>query len=171
MPAQTTMNQDSPVAFTNNNMETEIPKTRQEFLNEAVETVSKITEQDIASVIDALCTQAKEESKKSDAYSKMFEASHLGLRGILDEANHQMTKVLLNTMGILEEKGLLDRSRDNYVMRNRVYYMLRMLPLMFNALEFDIDKREGFSCVKDKVRHMAYESFMKVLNLPEQIEA
>ncbi len=152
-------------------METEIPKTRQEFLNEAVETVSKITEQDIASVIDALCTQAKEESKKSDAYSKMFEASHLGLRGILDEANHQMTKVLLNTMDILEEKGLLDRSRDNYVMSNRVYYMLKMLPLMFNALEFDIDKREGFSCVKDKVRHMAYESFMKVLNLPEQIEA
>ena len=152
-------------------METEIPKTRQEFLNEAVATVSKITEQDIASVIDALCTQAKEESKKSDAYSKMFEASHLGLRGILDEANHQMTKVLLNTMDILEEKGLLDRSRDNYVMSNRVYYMLSMLPLMFNALEFDIDKREGFSCVKDKVRHMAYESFMKVLNLPEQIEA
>jgi hypothetical protein len=165
------MNQDNPVALTNNNMETEIPKTRQEFLNEAVETVSKITEQDIASVIDALCTQAKEESKKSDAYSKMFEASHLGLRGILDEANHQMTKVLLNTMDILEEKGLLDRSRDNYVMSNRVYYMLSMLPLMFNALEFDIDKREGFSCVKDKVRHMAYESFMKVLNLPEQIEA
>jgi hypothetical protein len=165
------MNQDNPVALTNNNMETEIPKTRQEFLNEAVETVSKITEQDIASVIDALCTQAKEESKKSDAYSKMFEASHLGLRGILDEANHQMTKVLLNTMDILEEKGLLDRSRDNYVMSNRVYYMLKMLPLMFNALEFDIDKREGFSCVKDKVRHMAYESFMKVLNLPEQIEA
>ncbi len=171
MPAQTTMNQDNPVALTNNNMETEIPKTRQEFLNEAVATVSKITEQDIASVIDALCTQAKEESKKSDAYSKMFEASHLGLRGILDEANHQMTKVLLNTMDILEEKGLLDRSRDNYVMSNRVYYMLSMLPLMFNALEFDIDKREGFSCVKDKVRHMAYESFMKVLNLPEQIEA
>jgi hypothetical protein len=165
------MNQDNPVALTNNNMETEIPKTRQEFLNEAVATVSKITEQDIASVIDALCTQAKEESKKSDAYSKMFEASHLGLRGILDEANHQMTKVLLNTMDILEEKGLLDRSRDNYVMSNRVYYMLSMLPLMFNALEFDIDKREGFSCVKDKVRHMAYESFMKVLNLPEQIEA
>jgi hypothetical protein len=165
------MNQDSPVAPTNNNMETEIPKTRQEFLNEAVETVSKITEQDIASVIAALCTQAKEESKKSDAYSKMFEASHKGLRGILDEANHQMTKVLLNTMDILEEKGLLDRSRDNYVMSNRVYYMLSMLPLMFNALEFDIDKREGFSCVKDKVRHMAYESFMKVLNLPEQIEA
>lgn len=152
-------------------METEIPKTRQEFLNEAVETVSKITEQDIASVIDAICTQAKEESKKSDAYSRMFEASHKGLRGILDEANHQMTKVLLNTMDILEEKGLLDRSRDNYVMSNRVYYMLSMLPLMFNALEFDIDKREGFSCVKDKVRHMAYESFMKVLNLPEQIEA
>jgi hypothetical protein len=82
-----------------------------------------------------------------------------------------MTKVLLNTMDILEEKGLLDRSRDNYVMSNRVWYMLKMLPLMFNALEFDIDEREGFSCVKDKVRHMAYESFMKVLNLPEQIEA
>jgi hypothetical protein len=27
------MNQDNPVALTNNNMETEIPKTRQEFLN------------------------------------------------------------------------------------------------------------------------------------------
>jgi hypothetical protein len=164
------MNQDSPVATTNNNMETEIPKTRQEFLNEAVETVSKITEQDIASVINAICTQAKEESKKSDAYSKMFEASHKGLRGILDEANHQMTKVLLNTMDILEDKGLLDRSRDNYVMSNRVYYMLKMLPLMCTALEYDIDAREGFSCVKDKVRHIAYESFMKVLNLPEQIE-
>ena len=165
------MNQDSPVATTNNNMETEIPKTRQEFLNEAVETVSKITEQDIASVINAICTQAKDESKKSDAYSKMFEASHKGLRGILNEANDQITNVLLNTMDILEEKGLLDRSRDNYVVSNRVWYMLKMLPLMFNALEFDIDEREGFSCVKDKVRHMAYESFMKVLNLPEQIEA
>jgi hypothetical protein len=170
-PAQTAMNQDSPVAHTNNSMETEIPKTRQEFLNEAVATVSKITEQDIASVIDALCTQAKEESKKSDAYSKMFEASHKGLRGILDEANHQMTEVLLNTIDILEEKGLMDRSRDNYVMSNRVYYMLKMLPLLYTALEYDIDAREGFSCVKDKVRHMAYESFMKILNLPEQIEA
>jgi len=170
LPAQTAMNQDSPVATTNNSMETEIPKTRQEFLNEVVETVSKITEQDIASVIYALCTRAKEESKKSDAYSKMFEASHKGLRGILDEANDQITKVLLNTMDVLEEKGLLNRSRDNYVMINRVWYMLKMLPLMFNALEYDIDEREGFSCVKDKVRHMAYASFMDILNLPKEVE-
>jgi hypothetical protein len=170
LPAQTAMNQDSPVATTNNSMETEIPKTRQEFLNEAVETVSKITEQDIASVINTICTLAKEESKKSDAYSKMFEASHKGLRGILDEANDQITKVLLNTMDVLEEKGLLNRSRDNYVMSNRVWYMLKMLPLMFNALEYDIDEREGFSCVKDKVRHMAYEFFMDILNLPKEVE-
>ena len=166
--AQTAMNPDNPVATTNNSMETEIPKTRQEFLNEAIETVSKITEQDIASVIDAFCAQAKEESKKSDAYSKMFEASHKGLRGILDEANDQMTEVLLNTMDVLEEKGLLDRSRDNYVMSNRVWYMLKMLPLMFTALEYDIDEREGFSCVKDKVRHMAYESFMKILDIKDE---
>jgi hypothetical protein len=165
------MNPDNLVATANNKMETDIPQTRQEFLNEAVETVSKITEQDIALVIDALYTQAKEESKKSDAYSKMFEASHKGLRGILDEANHQMTKVLLNTMDVLEEKGLMSGARDNYVMRNRVWCMLKMLPLMCTALEYDINEREGFSCVKDKVRHMAYESFMKVLNLPEQIEA
>ena len=152
-------------------MENEIPKTRKDFLNEAVVAVSKITEQDIASVIDAFCAQAKEESKKSDAYSKMFDASHKGLRGILDEANDQMTKVLLNTMDVLEEKGLLDRSRENYVMSNRVWYMLKMLPLMFTALEYDIDEREGFSCVMDKVRHMAYEAFMKTLNLPAEGEA
>lgn len=151
-------------------METEIPKTRQEFLNEAVETVSKITEQDIASVIDALCTQAKEESKKSDAYSKMFEASHKGLRGILDEANDQMVQVVLNTMDVLEEKGLISGARDNYVMRNRVYYMLKMLPLLFTALEHDIDEREGYACVQDKVRQIVYESFMKVLNLPKEVE-
>lgn len=39
---------------------------------------------------------------------------------------------------------------------------------MFNALEFDIDEREGFSCVKDKVRHMAYESFMKILDIKDE---
>ncbi len=151
-------------------METGIPKTRQDFLKEAVSNVSKITEQDIASVIDAMCVQAKEESQKSDAYSKMFEASHKGLRGIIDEANHQMIQVVLNTMDVLEEKGLLDRSRDNYVMSNRVFYMLQMLPLMCTALEYDIDAREGFMCVKDKVRHKAYETFMGLLNLTEPID-
>lgn len=151
-------------------METDIPETRQDFLNEVVANVSKITEQDIASVIDTICARAKDESKKTDAYSKMFEASHKGLRGILDEANHQMTKVLLNTMDILEEKGLLDRSRDNYVMSNRVYYMLKMLPLMCTALEYAIDAREGWSCVKDKVRHKVYETFMDILNLTDKKE-
>jgi len=153
-----------------NSEKAEIPKTRKEFLNESVETVSKITEQDIASVIDAFCSQAKAESKKSDAYSKMFEASHKGLRGILDEANDQMVKVVLNTMDVLEEKGLMSGARDNYVMRNRVYYMLKMLPLLFTALEHDIDEREGYICVKDKVRQVVYEAFMKVLNLPKEVE-
>jgi hypothetical protein len=46
-------------------VETDIPKTRQDFLKEAVANVSKITEQDIASVLDAMCAQAKEESQKS----------------------------------------------------------------------------------------------------------
>jgi hypothetical protein len=152
-----------------NSEKAEITKTRKEFLNEVVNTVSKITEQDIASVIDAFCAQAKAESKKSDAYSKMFEASHKGLRGILDEANDQMVKVVLNTMDVLEEKGLMSVARDNYVMRNRVYYMLKMLPLLFTALEHDIDEREGYICVKDKVRQVVYEAFMKVINLTEQV--
>lgn len=151
-------------------MDTNTQETRQDFLNEAVTTVSKITEQDIATVIDTICAQAKEESKKTDAYSKMFEASHKGLRGILDEANDQMTGVLLNTMDILEEKGLLSGAREDYVIRNRVWYMLKMLPLMCTALEYDIDAREGFSCVKDKVRHKVYETFMDILNLADKKE-
>jgi hypothetical protein len=81
-----------------------------------------------------------------------------------------MTKVLLNTIDVLEEKGLLDRSRDNYVMSNRVWYMLKMLPLMCTALEYDIDAREGFSCVQDKVRHKVYETFMDILNLTDKKE-
>ena len=38
------LNPDNLVATANNKMETDIPQTRQEFLNEAVATVSKITE-------------------------------------------------------------------------------------------------------------------------------
>lgn len=146
-------------------MSTSIPKTRQEFLDEAVSTFYQVTELDIAAVLNSFVQMAKDESKKEDAYAKMFEASHKGLRGLLDEANHQMVKVVLNTMDVMEEKGLIDKGSADYVRRNRVYYLLKLLPLMYVGLEFDTDFREGYSCVKDKVRHIAYDIFMKVLEI------
>lgn len=144
-------------------MSATIPKTRQEFLDEAVDVASQVTETDIAAVLNSIVDLAKEESKKSDAYGKMFEASHKGLRGLLDEANHQMTKVVLDTLDVMEEKGLIEKGGDDYVRRNRVYYLLKLLPIMCLALEFDINSREGWSCEKDKVRQIVYEAFMKVL--------
>lgn len=144
-------------------MNTTIPETRQGFLDEAVAAVSQVTENDIAAVLNSFVQMAKDESKKEDAYANMFEASHKGLRGLLDEANSQMTKVVINTMDVMEEKGLISGDRADYVRRNRVYYMLKLLPLMCMGLEFDIDSREGFSCIKDKVRHIVYDIFMKVL--------
>ena len=153
-------------------MSTTIPKTRQEFLDEAVNVASQVTETDIAAVLNSIVDLAKEESKKSDAYGKMFEASHKGLRGLLDEANHQMTKVVLDTLDVMEEKGLIEKCGDDYVKYNRIYYMLKLLPIMCLALEFDINSREGWSCEKDKVRQIVYEAFMKVLefkpNEPQQ---
>jgi hypothetical protein len=150
-------------------MSAAIPKTRQEFLDEAVNTVSQVTELDIAAVLNSFVQMAKDESKKEDAYAKMFEASHKGLRAVLDEANSQMIKVVLNTMTVMEEKGLISKDSADYVRRNRVYYLLKLLPLMYIGLEFDIDSREGYSCVKDKVRHIAYDIFMKVLEIkPEE---
>ena len=153
-------------------MSTTIPKTRQEFLDEAVDVASQVTETDIAAVLNSIVDLAKEESKKSDAYGKMFEASHKGLRGLLDEANHQMTKVVLDTLDVMEEKGLIEKCGDDYVKYNRIYYMLKLLPIMCLALEFDINSREGWSCEKDKVRQIVYEAFMKVLefkpNEPQQ---
>ncbi|MFN5249961.1 MAG: hypothetical protein ACK5DE_02880 [Bacteroidota bacterium] len=144
-------------------MNTTIPETRQEFLDEAVSAASQVTETDIAAVLNSIVDLAKEESKKSDAYGKMFEASHKGLRGLLDEANDQMVEVVLNTMDIMEEKGLLEKGGDDYVRRNRIYYMLKLLPIMCVALEFDINAREGWSCEQDKVRQIVYEAFMKIL--------
>jgi len=153
-------------------MSATIPKTRQEFLDEAVDVASQVTETDIAAVLNSIVDLAKEESKKSDAYGKMFEASHKGLRGLLDEANHQMTKVVLDTLDVMEEKGLIEKCGDDYVKYNRIYYMLKLLPIMCLALEFDINSREGWSCEKDKVRQIVYEAFMKVLefkpNEPQQ---
>lgn len=146
-----------------NPMNTTIPETREGFLDEAVATASQVTESDIAAVLTRMAQLAKDESKKSDAYATMFEASHKGLRRLLDEANAQMTKVALNTMAVMEEKGLIDGGRDDYVRRNRVYYMLKLLPIMTLALEYDIDSREGFVCVKDKIRQIVYEAFMKIL--------
>jgi len=153
-------------------MSSTIPETRQEFLDEAVNVASQVTETDIAAVLNSIADLAKEESKKSDAYGKMFEASHKGLRGLLDEANHQMTKVVLDTLDVMEEKGLIEKCGDDYVKYNRIYYMLKLLPIMCLALEFDINSREGWSCEKDKVRQIVYEAFMKVLefkpNEPQQ---
>lgn len=150
-------------------MNTTVPATRQDYLDEAVATASQITETDLTTVLGAIVQQAKDESKKTTAYATLFEASHKGLRGILDEANHQMTKVVLDTMTVLEEKGLIERGGSNYVMRNRVYYMLKLLPVMCIALEFDINSREGWACEKDKVRQIVYEAFMKILELkPEE---
>ena len=105
-------------------MSSTIPETRQGFLNEAVAAASQITETDIASVINSIVDLAKEESKKSDAYGKMFEASHKGLRGVLSEANHQMTQVVLDTMDVMEEKGLLKKGGDDYVKYNQKYKFL-----------------------------------------------
>ena len=146
-------------------MNATIPTTRQEFLDEAVNTVSQVTELDIAAVLNNFVQMAKDESKKEDAYAKMFEASHKGLRGLLDEANHQMTKVVFDTLDVMEEKGLIEKGGDDYVRRNRVHYLLKLLPLMYIGLEFDIHSREGYMCVKDKTRHMAYDIFMKVLEI------
>lgn len=146
-------------------MSATIPETRQEFLDEAVNVASQVTETDIAAVLNSIVDLAKEESKKSDAYGKMFEASHKGLRGLLDEANHQMTKVVLDTLDVMEEKGLIEKGGDDYVRHNRIYYMLKLLPIMCLALEFDINSREGWSCEKDKVRQIVYEAFMKVLEI------
>jgi sulfur transfer complex TusBCD TusB component (DsrH family) len=147
-------------------MQEQTPQTRQDFLAEVVETASKITDNDIKNVLSSIVRRAEEESRKTQAYAAMFEASHEGLRGILDQASSQMTRVVLDTMDVLTRKGLLSAAPDDYVIRNRVYYMLEMLPVMCTALEYDIDAREGWSCVKDKVRHLVYETFMDIMGLP-----
>lgn len=101
----------------------------------------------LKSVCDSLLSLADEERRKSEPYAKMFEASEHGIRGLLDEANNEMTRIILNVCSVLEE-------RTGKPVSNEVFAMLQCLPLCRDAVEEHIRNVDGYCCCVDKAREL-----------------
>lgn len=98
-------------------------------------------------VITDLLAKASEERKKTEPYKDMFEASQHGLRGLLDDANSKMERIILDVAEVIEERTGANISKEMWV-------LLRCLPLIQDQLQSHISKTEGFSCCADKMREI-----------------
>jgi len=144
---------------------------RQALAQETLEEISaaskdaKFTES-LKTVISNIYEMAKEERHKTQPYKDMFEASHKGLRGILDKANDAMMQVVFDTLDVLKEKDLMPPcTPDDFKDYNKIYYALLMLPMLFNQAYYDIDNIEGMSCSKDKQRALMCAFFEKLMKV------
>lgn len=101
----------------------------------------------IKNICLSLLEQAETMRKKSDSYAKMFEASEYGLRGLLDNINDKMERIILDACQVIKEKTGKEVTND-------IYTMLQCLPLCRDFVERHISETEGFSCSVDKVREL-----------------
>lgn len=98
-------------------------------------------------VINGLLDRFHEENQKTERYKNMFEASENGIRGLLDHANDEMERIVLDTMQVLEERFNLEVTHD-------LYTLIKALPFVRDDLEGLISKREGWVCSVDKAREL-----------------
>lgn len=110
----------------------------------------------IKNVCLSLLEQAEVMRRKSDSYAKMFKSSEYGLRGILDDVNDKMERIILDACQVIKEKTGKEVTND-------IYTMLQCLPLCRDFVEHHISETEGFTCCVDKARELFKDWTLKEL--------
>ena len=94
-------------------------------------------------VVTSLAQRADEERRKEDGFKAMWEASEKGLRSLISEAYHQMTRISLGLGDAIEERFKVNISK-------KLWDLIRALPFAMGEVRGHISDAQGMSCCADK---------------------
>lgn len=107
----------------------------------------------LENVCNSIVKRANEESKKSEPWKELFDASEQGLISLLNKADMQMMETVLSTATIITDKFGIRCS-------DKLFDLLKALPFVMNRVTNEIEKQQGMSCCADKARRVYYEEVL-----------